>query len=122
MRQWIDIVMEGASFSMPIAEIELDRRAVTGVFKDILQGQLSHTSGPVALYTTATGLALGDGYHRVIQAILGGRRSIRARLDRQYATEFGGGHPWTPKDGFETLGFSPDEIAAARAAATPEAK
>lgn len=107
------------SFKMPIREIRMDSRAVVITVKDLIAGKLSHSIGnPVALYAGADGLYLGDGYHRVLQAVLSGQKHVKAILDSRFATDFANSKFWTPTYsadyGLTQLGFSMDSITVAK--------
>jgi hypothetical protein len=108
---------EARAFTMPLAEVIIDQLSVKGVMRDIIKGQLSHSVGqPIELTTDTDGLRIGDGAHRMIQAVLLGKKSLKAILNPRYATEFGipMDRRWTPAMGFEMFGYSVEEIEHAR--------
>ncbi len=115
MRKWIDL-FENAAFAMPIAEILLDARSMKLAIKDILNNKVSFTNGPVSLFSEGDGLRLGDGYHRVVQAVLLDHTEVRAKIDSKYATDFSiaDANLWRAEDGLGSLGFSEDEIERAK--------
>lgn len=108
-----------ASFVMPFSELIMDGRSVSLALKDVIANKLSHNSEkPIITWVGNEGLHLGDGYHRVIEAILKGKKSLRAIKGNRFATEFAGNNTWKPTKsktfGFEVLGFSENDIKRAK--------
>lgn len=89
----------------------------TAAVHDLASGRLSKTSGPVIVIGTKYNqYQLGDGYHRVLEAILQGQTKIRAKKIKDGSSKFAitpNGqewifHPNSPTFGLEILFKSAD--------------
>jgi hypothetical protein len=116
MRHFINIV-ENAAFILSVNDLLLHRQSVVITMKDLIRGKFSHTSGPISVTSVNGRFVVGDGYHRLLQALLVGKTKFRAKIDSRYATEFGiaSDKIWSPDVesptlGLESLGFPIQDI------------
>lgn len=113
------IELASSPFSMPLHELILDPESVKLTFNDILKSKFSHSlNKPISVWVGKDGLHLGDGYHRVIEALLSGKKTLKAIKDNRYSTEFTR-KPWsidrTSKTfGLESIGIPKSQIEQAK--------
>jgi hypothetical protein len=99
-----------SSLNIKIAALRMDRRSVKAVLHDLAGQKWSRSTGPVEVIGTEYNqYQLGDGYHRVLQAILCGQTQIRGTRGKagRYAVtppdEVWRFDPQSPTFGLETF-------------------
>lgn len=60
--------------------VENDEQSIKGAIINVKDGFISKTEGPILVIRKNGKFILGDGYHRVAQAIINGEKKISATI------------------------------------------